>query len=244
MSSKPGITCSKCGAVVPVNRMYCDECGAEIEHDPNEVKASVDLENRIDRIKAISKTVRWFLAAAFVLTIVGHYFRKAYKQLPQNDVVAFATAPTVDISEEETADTLDFGVALPELKEAPKPPDAKSDKAIDNQLAADAFRRAVVSIKKKGVNQPIKALLVGDQMLPLTIAGQATPTRVHVADIRSIRPLTRGLWEIQAHGLKTPVRTSFAKPGKIHIQILEFRADDKQVHLAITLDQIQELKPL
>lgn len=244
MGTKPGITCPKCGAVVPVNRMYCDECGAEIEHDLDQVKATVDLENRIERLQAISKTIRWFLAAAFVLTIVGHYFRKAFKELPQNDIVAFATAPTVDIGEEECAGTLDFGVLLPAPKARPAPPPPRDAQAIDKQLSDDAFRRAAVAIRKKGSDQLIEALLVGDNTILFAAEGQADPTPIHLADIRRIRPLAGNRWEIEARTLDQPVRAFFPKPDKIQLHVLERRAADKLVRQIITLDQIQELKPL
>ena len=47
MRTKAKITCQKCGAEMAVNRVYCDECGAQLEHDINEVQASVDQENRL-----------------------------------------------------------------------------------------------------------------------------------------------------------------------------------------------------
>jgi len=243
MSAMSKIKCPECGAEMPVNRMYCDECGAQLEHDLNEVQAAVDHEVRYERIKSISRTVRWFLAASLVLVIGGCYFRKAYRDLLPNDIVCYATAPTVSIDEEASAETDQFGVLLPEPKtEAAPQPVEQGD--IDARLIQQALARATVSIRKRGAPEPMQAILVGDVVLFVRPRDAKEPVPVHTAGIRRIRPLGKNRWEITSSALKEPVVATFEKPDKVLFHILERRPDGKEVRQTIRLDEIQELKPL
>jgi len=242
MPSNAQIPCPNCGAMVPVNRMYCGECGSEIEHDPNLVQASVDAENRLAKIRNISKTIRWFLAASLVLTIGGCYFRRAYRDLPSNDIVAFATAPTVPISAESSIETLNFLVAMPE----PKPPAKIEPEAgnVDAKLIQDALKRTTVLVRKRGQNRGFEALLIGDTVFDVKVPGRDGLVAVHLADIRRIRPLTARTFEIQARNLKEAAKVTFEKPEKILLKVLERRPDGREAIQTIPLDQINEIKPL
>ena len=242
MPSNAQIPCPKCGAMVPVNRMYCSECGAEIEHDPNLVQAGVDAENRLEKIRNISKTIRWFLAASLVLSIGGCYFRRAYRDLPSNDIVAFAAAPTVPISAESSIETLNFLVVLPEPK-AParvKPPSGN----VDAKLIEDALKRTTVLVRKRGQNRGVEALLIGDTVFDVKVPGRDGLVAVHLADVRRIRPLTAKTFEIQARNLKEAAKVTFEKPEKVLLKILERRPDGREAVQTIPIDQINELKPL
>ena len=242
LSTKAQITCSKCGAQVPVNRMYCDECGAQLEHDINEVQASVDRENRLEKAKRIASTIRWFFAAGFVLTVGGCYFRRAYRELPENDVVAYATAPTVPIEDETSVGTLDFLVPLPDPKSVPRPP-AVEDDDIDAKLVDEALGRTLVSLHKRGASSAVNVLLVGDTVFFVPVAGRKEPVQVHLADVRRMRPLGQGRWEIEARGLDEPAQITFETPGRVLIKALERRPDDSDTIHTVPLDQIRDIKP-
>lgn len=243
MDSQAQIVCKKCGALVPVNHMFCDECGTELEHDLNEVQASVDAENRLQQIQSIGKTVRWFLAASLVLSIGGCYFRRAYRDLPGNDIVAFATAPTVVVDTETSVETTEFLVPLPAPKDPPKPP-AVDDASVNAKLIDDALRRATIVLRKRGQNRGTEVLLIGDLVLFVPIPGRPDPIPVHLADVRRIRPLGSNRWQIEARNLAEPAEITFDEPEKILIKALERRPDGREVIQSIPIDQLHELKPL
>lgn len=243
MDSKAEIPCKRCGTLVPVNRMYCMNCGAELEHDLNEVQSSVDAENRLEKVRNLGKTIRWFLAASLVLSIGGCYFRRAYRRLPQNTVVAFATAPTVGVEAETSVETRDFLIPMPELKEPEKPAPA-DESNIDAKLIDAALGRAMVSVRKRGQRSSIDVLLVGDTVFFVPVKGKDEPVPVHVADIRRLRPLGPKRWQIEARGLDEPVQLTVDDPSKVRLKMLERRPDGREAVQSVPIDDINELKPL
>jgi len=243
MPSSAQIVCKRCGAMVPVNRMYCDECGTQVEHDLNEVRSSVDAENRIEKIRNLGKTVRWFLAASLVLSIGGCYFRRAYRDLPHNDLVAFANAPTFGVGAECSVQTDQFDVSLPGPREPAKPA-AVEDPNLDAKLIDEGLKRELVVVRKRGQNRGTEVLLIGDTVFFVPVAGQPEPVPVHLADVRRMRPLGGDRWEIEARGLKEPAPVTFPKPDRVLIKVLERRPDGREAIQSIPLDQIHELKPL
>jgi len=222
--------------------MYCDECGTELEHDLSKVQDSVDAENRLEKMRSIAKTIRWFLAASLVLTIGGCYFRRAYRDLPDNDIVAFAEAPKVRVETETSVETTDFLVPLPDPKPLVRPAAVAADN-IDAKLIDDALRRETVVVRKRGQERRTEVLLIGDLVFFVSAPGRREPVAVHLADVRRIRPLGQNRWEIEARGLKEPASVTFAKPAKVLIKVLERRPDGRENIQSIPIDQIHELKP-
>lgn len=243
MDSKAQLPCQKCGAMVPVNRMYCMECGAELEHDLTEVQSSVDAENRIEKVRNLGKTIRWFLAASLVLTVGGCYFRRAYRRLPQNTVVAFAAAPMIGVGAETSVATNEFLIPMPEPK-APQQTSGEEPADLDAKLVESALQRAMVTVRKRGRRSSIQVLLIGDTVLFLPVEGKDEPVPVHAADIRRLRPIAPRRWQIWARGLDEPATLSLDNPGKVRFKMLERRPDGREVVQTVPLDDIQEIKPL
>lgn len=243
MDSKATIRCKKCGASVPVNRMYCMECGAELDHDLGEVQSSVDAENRLEKVRNLRKTIRWFLVASLVLTIGGCYFRRAYRRLPENTVVAFAAAPTVGVETETSVETRDFLIPMPEPAK-PHVPDVAEDPNLEARLIDAALQRAMVSVRKRDQRSNIHVLLIGDTVLFLPVEGKDEPRPVHVADLRRLRPIGPNRWQIWARGLDEPATLTLDQPSKVRLKMLERRDDGREVVQTVPLDEIHELKPL
>jgi hypothetical protein len=235
--------CANCGTENPINRLYCDECGAELEHDLAQVQASVDAEIRKEKKASAAQSIRWLLGVAFVLFIAGSYFRRAYKDLPANDIVAFLAAPTFDIGTLGTVGTTNFGVSLPEPARIPPPRPQRYEPGITAQLAQDAYGRACVSVRHKRSKEPIRGLLVGDLVFYIAAPGQKEPKAVHIADVRSLRPIDGKLWEIGAIGIDKPVQVPIPEVETTRLQVLRKRPDGKVTTDTIPFETILEIRP-
>jgi hypothetical protein len=235
--------CKKCGADNPINRLYCDECGAELEHAIEDIQAAVDREIKQDKAKVTSRSIRWLLGVSFVLMVVGIAFRNAYKDLPANDVVPFVAAPLVELGDPPTVATTDFGLGLPAVRPAaavrPKMPEA----AFRAAVAENAFRRAAVTVQAKGTKEPVTGLIVTDLVLQFTPTGSATPTPIHAADIAALTPTGGGLFDLTARSLDKPLRGSFADPAGVDILILRRGPDKKITTETIPLRNVTEITP-
>jgi len=202
-------------------------------------------------MKAAAHTIRWFLGIAIILFIVGYYFRNAYKDLPANDIVAFATAPTVQIDDRVTVDTLDFGVPLPYPQPPPEPQDTLtelSQRPLVEALAEDAYKRLAVTVKLKPTGRTVEGLLVGDLVFYVPAAGQAPSRPVHIAAVCRMVPVGGNQWEISARDLPKPVRLSIPDPQRVKLFIHERKEPGKEPAKAgphaIPLDSIEEIRPL
>jgi len=233
--------CPRCGAENAINRLYCDECGAELEHKLEEIQAGVEKEIHADQARATAHSVRWFLGVAFLLFIAGLIFRNAYRDLPGNDVVAFVSAPAVPVSELESVSTTDFGVPVPELRPVQAPRPTVSDGALWNQVTQEAYLAGVVVVRQKKGKEPLSGLFLSDLVLYLTPEEQKAPVAVQVPAIRSLRPVANGLWEVAAQGLEKPLRGPILDADKIVLQLLKRGTDEKA---AIPLNTVEEIKPL
>lgn len=234
--------CPKCGTENPINRLYCDHCGIELEHDLQQVKSSVDHEVRVERIQSIARSIRWLFVASFVLFLAGYTFRRAYRELPANDIVAFENAPSVQIDDRVSVDTQDFGVELtrpPADFRVQDPP--FDEKKVEEELVKDAYQRIAVSVKQKGIERTSKGILGGD--LVFYVPGEPQPKPVHIADVTRIVPLGEGRWEIHARGLAAPVKIAISDAAKIKLILLPGPDAPKAAHLAVPLDTLEELKP-
>jgi hypothetical protein len=237
------VKCSQCDAENRIDRLYCEQCGAVLEHDLGDVEEAVDKEIRAEKAKALARAVRWVLAASIVLAFAGYYFRAAYKELPGNDIVAFATAPTTQVNDRITVITDRFGVRLPVARRVSVRPPRPDRRTTVQERRRAAYRRAAVSVKHRGNKKPITGLLLGDLVIYVKRARQKQPTAVHIADIRQLRPSLHDEWEIHAVNLRAPVKTTIPNHRKVKIQILEPRAgSDLHIH-EIPLTSIQLIKP-
>ncbi|MFW6107106.1 MAG: zinc ribbon domain-containing protein [bacterium] len=238
--------CPQCGAENPVNRLYCDACGAELEHDLAEIQATVDREVRDERAKAVERNIRWFLVASLLLAVVGYSFRRAYRSLPENELVAFAAAPIIEVDDSVVVGTLQFGVPLEKLPQparttTPIPLVVRTEAA--RELAEEAYRQRAVVVKLKGVKRSTEGLLTGDIVLRLTPAGSAEPLYVHIAQVRAIRPVGEDEWEFQVLGREDPVRARVEDPGSVRIGLL-VRRDGEVSTQKIALPAIEKVQPL
>ena len=236
--------CKRCGAENPLSRLYCDECGVEIEHDIREIQATVNQQIRAEKAAATAKSIRWFLTLAFIVFLAGIFFRKAYRDLPPSDIVAFVNAPIAEAGEIDTATTTitNFGIPLPKARPAPPLHRPRIDPAVTAQVAEDAYKLAAVSLRHKQSNDPASGLLIGDTVLYATPTGQGTPVPVHVADVRSLRPLDKGTWEIGPRGgMGKPFQATIADADKIELLFLPKGAEEP---IAIPLANVQEIKPM
>jgi len=231
--------CSRCGTENAINRLYCDECGAELEHDLSEIQASVDKEVRQERQRATARAIRWLLGVSIIVFFAGFYFRRAYKDLPENDIVAFIPAPAVEMGDVETVTTPTFGVALPEVKPH-RPPRMPRDDGFAQAVSGEAYLRAAVVVRHPKAGEPVTGLLVGDLVLEGPVAGGGKPVAVHVADLRSLRPLQGGAWEIAARGLEKPVQITLENAERLKLEVLAKGAD---APVAIPLKTLQDIRP-
>jgi len=236
--------CQACGAENRINALYCDDCGAEIEHDLSQVQASVDAEIRSEKRKAAAQSIRWLLGVSLALFVVGFYFRRAYKDLPSNDVVAFVAAPTVQVGKLEVVGATDIGVPLPKPQRIPPPRPTPPDGAVTAQLADEAFKRALVSVRHKSSKESVQGLLVGDLVLHVTPPGQKQPIAIHIADVHSLRPVGGSLWEIGARGLDKPLQAPIPGTETARLRLLRRSADGKITIDAIPFTSLVEIKPL
>jgi hypothetical protein len=237
--------CKKCGADNPINRLYCDNCGAEIQHDLEEIKAAVDLEIKRDKAKATSISIRWLLGLSFVAFVAGWFFRSAYKELPANDIVPLVAAPTVELTEPPTITTTQFGLEVPTPKLTYVPKSPLTPTKFKALVADEAYRRAAVVVTTKTGREPHTGLIVTDLLLQFTPSGEAAPVPIHAADIASLRPTGGGLWHLTARSQAKTLTGAFADAATIDLHVLRNAADSKKpTPDTVPLRNIIEIKPL
>jgi hypothetical protein len=240
------VKCPECQFENPIARIYCEQCGAPLEHDLEDVQEAVDDEIRAEKAKSTARFTRWFLAASIVLCIIGYNFRAAYKDLPENDIVAFATAPTTEINDRVTITTDKFGIRMPRLRRV-KPPVVRPDDRMPEQtLQRQAYRRAAVQVEQRNRRDVLEGLLIGDLVIEVPGAEQETPATVHIADIRHLRPTAPGEWEIRAVQLPDPVTVIIANHETLDLKLLTPKgADDEEpeVH-EIRLAAVKAIRPV
>ncbi len=235
--------CKKCGTENAINRLYCDNCGAELEHALEDIKAAVDKEIKDEKSKATARSIRWLLGIAFVLLVVGILFRNAYKDISANDLVPFIAAPAVEPGEPPTVVTSDFGLDLPNVKPAPALRPKKPEPVFRAAVAEEAYRRAAVTVHAKNLKEPLTGLIVTDLVLLFTPTGEANPIPVHAADIVGLSPTGGGLWDLTARSLAKAIRGSFADAQALDLHLLRRTSDKKTVTDAISLRNITEIRP-
>jgi len=231
--------CPQCGAEMPVNRLYCDECGAQLEHDIAEVQASVEEEIRRERERATARTVRWLLGVALLLFIAGMLFRRAYKDLPPNDIVAFVEPPAAELSTTETVVISNFGLEVPTPPREPAATRPRREVA-ERRALAEAYRRAAVEVRTKGGKEPLIGLLVGDLALHVVPEG-AQPESVGVGEIRALKPRADGKWELITCFSPKPATVAIPAAASLKVLVLPRGAD---APTAIPLLTVSEIKPL
>ncbi len=237
--------CKKCGHDNPLRRLYCDNCGAELEHDLADVQAEVDREIKREKARATALSIRWFLGVSAIFCLVGVLFRSAYKDLPENDIVAFVAAPSVELATPPTVTTNKFGVDLPNIQPAPPPKATTTEKQFKDKVLDDATQRAAVTVTAKGLKEPaITGLIVTDLILQFTPAGEAATVHVQPCEITALRPLGGGQWELATRSLPKPLRGTFAGAQPTHLHLARRGADGKVTTDAIALSNIVELKAL
>jgi len=236
--------CKKCGTDNPISRIYCDNCGTEIQHDLGEIQAAVDGEIKRDKAKATTIAIRWLLGVSFVLFVIGIAFRNAYKDLPVNDIVPFIAAPQVPVADPPTVATARFGLDLPAPRVALPPKAPLREPAFKAKVADEAFHRAAVSVLAKGPKEPITGLIITDLTLQFTPTGEATALPIQAADIAALRPTAGGLWELTPRSLGKTLRGAIAAAPSLDLTILQRAPDGKTTPHAVPLRNIIEIKPL
>lgn len=234
--------CPQCQFENRIERLYCEDCGAPLEHDLRDVQQAVDKEIRQEKAKATARGVRWLLGTGIVLAFIGYYFRAAYKELPENEIVAFATAPTTQINDRVTVTTDRFGVSLPPLKAIRAPNLRRSDITPKNEIRKQAYRRAAVRLKRRG-RDFLEGLLIGDLIVYVKLPGSKKPVAVHIADVRHLRPGPGELFEIQAVNLPTAVKVAIPNHRKVRIKLLEPQAGGDPVIHEIPLVAVHSIDP-
>lgn len=252
--------CPECGAENRVNVLFCRDCGAQLEHELSDVRATVDRERREEQAKATAGTVRWLLAASIVLVIAGYAFRKAYKDLPGNDVVAFATAPTVDVppavtiteNNPEFLEELDdkFGVDFPKpAKISATRSVLKNEEKEVKKLRKAAYQQDAVVVKFKASGRAdARGLLLGDFYVRPSASAKRKP--IHIADVQRMTRRSGTRWGLEeARGLKLEARKSIAvdvpDSGGLTIKLIEITEDGKPKPSAgIRLSDVQRIERL
>ena len=238
--------CKRCGAENAINRLYCTECGAVLEHDLAEIQSAVDKQIKNERSEATARSIHWFLCVAFIAFLAGYFFRRAYKDLPENDLVAFLAPPVAEVGELDTVPTADFGQSLPRPRPVapPRRPPPRVEAALKSQTIEKAFQAAAVSVAREGGKEPLKGLLGGDVVLLVPAPGHKEPLAIHVADVRSLRPLGKDLWEVSARGLERPAQIPIPDADKLELLVFHRTPDGKLAREAFLLSTVREIKPL
>jgi len=231
--------CPQCGAEMPVTRLYCDECGAQLEHELSEVEASVEEEIRRERERATAKTVRWLLGVSVLLFVAGILFRRAYKDLPPSDIVAFVEPPTATLSHLDTVVVSNFGVELPSPPRRPAISRPRRETAQREALDL-AYRQAAVVVRSRGGKEPLEGLLVGDAALEV-IPQAGKSEVVGVAEIRSLKPLGDQKWQLTTIHNPESRTVGIRAAAGLKVLVLPRGAD---APTAIPLLAITEIKPL
>lgn len=238
--------CPQCQADNRIDRLYCDQCGAKLEHKLEDVRAAIDKEIRTEKADAAARGAKWLLAVSIILFFLGRGFRGCYKNLPENDIVAFASAPTVQIDDRITVKVTNFGVAIPKPK-AIRPPIPAADKRnVEKELQDEAYRRAAVILKHRGSRTPITGVLLGDLILYPVPPKHKDPIPIHVADVRELTttPLA-GTWAIKAVNHPAALRVEIPNHRKVKIDILPTKpGEDPAEPKSIPLPAIESIKPL
>jgi len=254
------VKCPECGAENRIDVLFCRECGAQLEHELSDVRATVDRERRQEQAKATARTVRFLLAASIVLVIAGYAFRKAYKALPANHVVAFATAPTVNVPPsatitednpqflEELGDK--FGVDFPEPVKIPAARSVlkNEEDEIKKLRKAEYQRNAVVVKFKSPTRADLRGLLLGDFYLHPSASAKHKP--IHIADVQQITRRSATRWGLEAaRGLDLGAQKSIAveipNDATLKIQLVEITDDGKPKPPAETLlSEVRRIEPL
>ncbi|HPD13718.1 MAG TPA: zinc ribbon domain-containing protein [Planctomycetota bacterium] len=236
--------CPKCGHDNPIQRLYCDECGAELQHDLAQVQAAVDIEIQRDKAKRTTHAIRWLVGVAFALFVIGILFRNAYKDLPANDVVPFIAAPTVELEVPPTAVTRKFGLELPAPRVAAPPRATLDAPTFKAKVLDEAFRRIAVTVQATGFKQPLTGLLVTDVVLRFTPSGEAASVPLAPCEIISLRPQANGLWEVAARSLEKPCKGTIAGAQTLDLHVVHRGPDNKLTTTAFPLRNLVEIKPI
>jgi hypothetical protein len=254
------VKCPECSAENRVNVLFCRECGAQLEHELSDVRATVDRERRQEQAKATAGTVRWFLAASIVLVIAGYAFRKAYKDLPGNDVVAFATAPTVDVppavtiteNNPEFLEELDdkFGIDFPKpAKISAARPMLKNEEKEIKKLRKAAYQHDAVVVKFRATGRAdARGLLLGDFYVRPSSSAKRKP--IHISDVQRMIRRSDSRWGLEeARGLTLEARKSIAveipDPDGLTIQLIEITEEGKPKPPAeIRLSEVRRIERL
>jgi hypothetical protein len=238
------VKCHQCGFDNRIDRLYCEQCGLPLEHDLSEVQAHVDKELRTESAKATARGVRWLLAVGIVLAFIGYYFRGAYKELPDNDIVACATAPTIPVDDQVTVTTDHFGVPVPPLKPI-KPPVLPAKQLLrEEDIQKEAYRRAAVVLKHRGTKNSVQGLLLGDLVLDVPVEKDKPPVQVHIADIRSLAPAANDEWDLRAVNLPKPVKIAIPNAKHLKIKLLEPQATGEPKLHEIPLTTVESIQPV
>lgn len=237
------LLCKKCGHDNAVNRLYCDNCGAELEHNLEDVRAAVDQEIKRDKARATSIGIRWFLGFSIVVLLVGFLFRRAYKDLPANDIVPFIAAPMVELGEPPIYTTAEFGPGLPAPKLAPPPRATRPAAAFKAEVAADAFRRAAVAIHPKDGKDRILGIIVSDTVQSFIPSGQSEPCDVHPADIATLRTLPDGGFGLTLRSSGKALQGTFPAAATIDLHVLRRAPDGTSATETLPLRNIAAIGP-
>jgi hypothetical protein len=235
--------CPKCGAENPTRRIYCDACGAELDQSLEKVQASVDQEIKRDRIKANAKRVRWLLGFATLVFAVGFVFRKNFKDLPQNAVVAFVAAPPVELDDRIAPHAVPFSAEMPRLPTVDTRAPRIDHDAVFEELTQEAHRQGVVALRRKNMRDPLVGHLVGDLTFYTKEPGTLTPLPIYVSQIRRLRPVAQGTWEFVIDGRDDPIRISPPAPNAIQVRILVQKDGEEPTVQPVPLMSIEEIGP-
>ncbi len=231
--------CPQCGAEMPVNRLYCDECGAPLEHDLAEVEATVKEEIRRERERATARAVRWLLGVSLLIFVAGILFRRTYKDLPPNDIVAFVRPPAARLSALETVVISNFGLEVPEPRREPAIRRPRREN-VQRRALDEAYRRAAVEVRTKGGKEPLTGLLVGDVVFEVVPEG-GKPKVVGAAEIRSLKPLGGSRWELTTRLEPKPATVTIPGAAGVKLLVLPRGAE---APTAIPLLAVTGIKPL
>ncbi|NQT85546.1 hypothetical protein HQ560_02205 [bacterium] len=236
--------CPKCHVENTTRHTYCKACGAELDHSLQNVQASVDKEIKRERVAANALRVRWLLGFTVLLFAAGFIFRRNFRDLPSNSVVAFAAPPAVELDHRIAPKSAPFDVKLPKLEAVNTRPSRIDHKAIFDALTEEARLRRSVSLKRKQMKVRLVGLLVGDRVLYAQEPGTLALLPISIAHVRELRPAGKDTWEVRVDGRNKPLRISPPFPGAIQLRLLVYEEGKEPTVQPVPLTNIEEIVPL
>ena len=115
--------------------------------------------------------------------------------------------------------------------------------AVFTELTQEAHKQGIVALRRKNMRDPLEGHLVGDLTFYTKEPGTLTPLPIYVSQIRRLRPVAEGTWEIVIHGRDDPIRITPPSPSAVQVRILIHKDGEEPTVQPVPLNSIEEIGP-